>query len=85
MNPVHFKGVNLNNPEGDHPCCSFGNGVVSCWKMTILERLRVFVTGRVWLSVMGEVIPPINLYAANPLQRQYTIRKDKENGSDANV
>lgn len=26
--------------------------VVTCWKMSILERLQVLFTGRVWMSLM---------------------------------
>lgn len=61
MKPVEFKHQNvifakdqpeyqplpalrLDTPEGQ---------VISCWKMSIWERMKVLFTGRVWLSLMS--------------------------------
>lgn len=61
MKPIEFKHQNIvfakNQPEylplpalkikGDE------GYVVSCWKMTFFERIKVLFTGKVWLSLMS--------------------------------
>lgn len=37
--------------------------VVSGWKLSWAERLKVLLTGRVWLGVLGETHPPVWLDA----------------------
>jgi hypothetical protein len=61
MKPVEFKHQNvvfakdqpeyqplpalkIDSPQGE---------VVSCWQMTFKERIKVFVTGKIWLSLMS--------------------------------
>ena len=61
MKPIEFKDQNvvfakdqpeyqplpalrLSTPEGE---------VISCWKMSFKERLKVLFTGKVWLSLMS--------------------------------
>jgi hypothetical protein len=61
MKPVEFKHQNvvfakdqpeyqplpalkLDTPQGE---------VISCWKMSLKERIKVLFTGRVWLSLMS--------------------------------
>jgi len=61
MKPIEFKDRNvvfakdqteyeplpalrLNTPEGE---------VISCWKMSFKERIKVLFTGRIWLSLMS--------------------------------
>lgn len=51
-----FRGVNA---EGD-PI------VVSCWKATKDELAEINRTGRVWLVVMGQTMPPAYLDGINP-------------------
>ena len=38
-----LPALRINSPQGE---------VVSCWRMSIKERLKVLLTGRVWLSLM---------------------------------
>lgn len=61
MKPVNFKGQNvvfakdqpeyqplpalkLDTPEGE---------VISCWKLSFKERVKILFTGRIWLSLMS--------------------------------
>ena len=39
-----LPALKLDTPEGE---------VISCWKMSWKERINVFITGRVWLSLMS--------------------------------
>lgn len=40
--------------------------VVSCWKITKEELEKIISTGRVWLVIAGEGMPPVHLTADNP-------------------
>lgn len=68
--PIDFAGSNANfkGPPGTEdviglmPVYTDGKEVISCWKMTEIERHRVFETGEVWFSSLsGGVVFPIKL------------------------
>jgi hypothetical protein len=40
--------------------------VVSCWKLTHEELEEVCRTGRVWLTVVGETMPPVAVDVTQP-------------------
>ena len=42
--------------------------VVSCWKLTAEELAEVNRTGRVWLVVMGETMPPAFVKGTKPFE-----------------
>lgn len=42
--------------------------IVSCWKPTKEELLQIVKTGRVWLMVFGEGMPPVALYGIKPIR-----------------
>lgn len=42
--------------------------LVSCWKLTPEELAEVNRTGRVWLVVCGETMPPVILDGRKPFQ-----------------
>lgn len=66
IKPVTFPEVNivLGAPKGleseVEPVEAFtdGNQTITLWKMGVRERLIVLFTGRVWLSCMGQTMPP---------------------------
>jgi len=68
MKPIKFKEQNCTFAENQPeylPLPAFrnntGNGeVVSCWKLSFLERLRLLFTGKLWVSMMmfGEPLTP---------------------------
>lgn len=43
--------------------------VISCWKLSFLERMRVFVSGRIWLSLAT---------FGNPLTPSFMATRKKE-------
>ena len=59
MKPIKFKEQNCiyaeNQPEYlPLPAHKDEKGIViSCWKMTFLERLIALFTGKIWLSLMS--------------------------------
>ena len=58
MKPIEFKEQNCiyakNQPEYlPLPVYKTGDGTVkSCWKLSFHERLKVLLTGKIWLMVM---------------------------------
>ena len=60
MKPIQFKEANSifaeNQPEYI-PLPAFKNNteeaeVITCWKLTFLERLRILIFGKIWLCLL---------------------------------
>lgn len=47
--------------------------VLSCWKLTKDEVDELNRTGRIWLYVYGQTMPPVALTAENPFQIDPTV------------
>ncbi len=65
-NPVGFEGANSvmlapsnMNSCGDLQCFKSDNQIISCWRLTEDEINKILETGVVWLSIMGEQMPPV--------------------------
>ena len=41
---------------------------VSCWQMSWRDRLKLLVTGKVWLGVIGHTQPPVFIEADKPFK-----------------
>lgn len=78
MKPVKFRGMNVDHVGGKlldpwgrkiDPLPTFtGEGlIISCWAGTLRERLHFLLTGRAFLSVMGNRMPPVGLSTNCPL------------------
>ena len=86
MKPVNFKHQNVvfakNQPEyRPVPALKLdsSNGeVVSCWKMSFKERLRVLFLGRIWVSLLTFNKPLTPSYLS-------TNRKDVYSHTDDNI
>jgi hypothetical protein len=69
MKPVYFEEATkeLKKPSSmtDEECSSLwvhndGEQSVSCWKMTLKERIKLLFHGRIWVGVVfGKSQPPI--------------------------
>ncbi len=75
LNPP--PGVSLDDCT---PACVFrGNDdggkavVISCWKLTQAEAAELARTGRIWLWVWGDTMPPVSVVATNP----FTVQEGK--------
>lgn len=75
MKPIEFKERNITYTKPadmtDEECGSlpaYRNGIdnISCWKMSIKERLKALFTGVVWIDVIGGGQPPIWLGVNTP-------------------
>ncbi|HBR31937.1 MAG TPA: hypothetical protein DD733_07625 [Clostridiales bacterium] len=70
MQPTKFKEQNITftKPASmtDEQCSSLpayrdDREIISCWKMTWKERIKVLFIGKIWFSVYGTSQPPICL------------------------
>lgn len=71
MKPIEFEQATkiLSAPGGmtpgecgSLPVWSDGKELISCWRPSFKERLRILFTGKVWLSVLGgQTQPPVFL------------------------
>ena len=79
MKPRRFGYENkiLGKPNGmtDNECGSLpiytnGSYCISCWETeSLAERIRLLITGKVFLTVIGgDTQPPVSLVAVNPRQ-----------------
>lgn len=79
MLPIDFAEANskLHAPQGmeeevmtlpiwRHPK---GAPVISCWQLTMTERVRVLTVGVVWVHVWAHTHPPLALDANYPFER----------------
>ena len=76
MNPVNFEDMNcIFKAEGcgDLPALKTDKHIVSCWEMTEKEKEEFIKTGKIYLSVLGNIQPPVALYIDRPY-----IRKEKK-------
>jgi len=77
MKPIEFEYANrLLDPSGHMysenvteivplPVWTDGEQCVSCWKMSLTDRLSALLFGRVWLAVLsGETQPPVSIQAS---------------------
>lgn len=77
MKPINFKEANR-DVEGSSmihevepmPAYSDGNLNISCWKTTFAERLKILITGKIWLGVKSENLPPTFIIAEIPFYRK---------------
>jgi hypothetical protein len=75
MNPVKFKGQNVvfaeNQPEYK-PLPAFKNKdgeVVTCWKMTLSERIKFLLSGKmyIYIQTFNQPLQPLLPSIDNPL------------------
>ena len=69
MNPINFpqstKVLQKPSDMTDKECSPLpvwcnGEQCISCWKSTLIERLKILFTGKVWIGVLsGNTQPPI--------------------------
>lgn len=73
MEPVTFEHSNKTLVPGEYsddivgalPIWTDGEQCVSCWKMSLGDRLRALLFGRVWLAVLsGKAQPPVSVVVA---------------------
>ena len=43
--------------------------IISCWQIGWWERLRILLTGHVWLHVLNTVHPPVHVGGDYPFKR----------------
>lgn len=74
MNIVKFKECNItfakNQPEYKPlPALKTEDGkVVTCWKPSVMERLKILFTGKIWLNILtfNEPLQPLLMTVNKP-------------------
>ena len=60
QNITFTKPVSMTDEEcGSLPAFRGDGQIISCWQMSLKDRLHALFTGRMWLSIHGEVQPPV--------------------------
>jgi hypothetical protein len=85
MKPVKFKHQNIvftKDQPGYQPLPALKidspNGeVVSCWKLSFKERVKIIFTGRIWLSLITFNRPLTPSYLAVNRKEVYSLPDDK--------
>lgn len=86
MGPIKFKHCNIEAGKGQEeynvlPALKLDTDygeVISCWKMTFWERLKVLITGKIWMVLLtfNKPITPSKLVVNR--KDAYLIETDKE-------
>ena len=71
MKPVKFKFVNRTlRADGCHdlPVCFDGKNIITCWKLSLKERIKLLFTGKLWHLVWSDkcCIQPVALEVDYP-------------------
>lgn len=75
MDPIKFKEQNITytKPEtmtdeecGSLPAYTDGWNNISCFRLSLRERLKVLFKGVIWLNVLGSGQPPVWLGVESP-------------------
>lgn len=84
LKPICFEKSNKNllkpNAMTDRECGGlwvYTNNIecISCWKLTIIQRLYLLIHGKIWLSVLsGTTQPPVWLNCAKNVFNEYNIK-----------
>lgn len=86
MKPIEFKDQNTVYAK-DQPeymplpalkIDGWEGHVVSCWKMSLKERIKVLFTGKVWLNLMSFNKPLTPSYMSVNRKDVYSLPTDKE-------
>ena len=87
MRPTKFVGMNCtfakDQPQYEqlpaHRCNDRYGTVISCWKLSVKERLCLLITGRVWVSLatFGKALQPQRLEVDVPTQLRELIPQTK--------
>ncbi len=66
-NKTFIKPASMTDKEcGSLPVHQNEHHIISCWKLSFKERIRMLFTGKVWLWVWGKKQQPISLGCENP-------------------
>lgn len=80
MKAVKFRECNMvyaeNQPEYlSLPAHKSDEGIVTtCWKLSSLDKIRVILTGKVYVQTMtfSKPLQPLKMSASNPVKRDET-------------
>ena len=78
MKPIEFKEQNVVFAKDQKPYLPLpaykdnkqGGRIFHCWKLTYIERIKIFFSGKLWVNVLNFNKPPqpIKLMVDNPFK-----------------
>lgn len=71
MNPTTFKSSNgeLSQNGTTIPIYHEDGHNVSCWRLSFKDRIRLLVSGKLWLTVVsGAIHPVVEISAKSPIK-----------------
>lgn len=84
MKPIEFKQHNVTwakNQKGYRPLPAYTDEreTISCWRLTLLERVKLIFCGRLWLRQVnaGKPLQPQFLSLATPFARIPPLEDDE--------
>ena len=76
MKPIHFRDANQNCTREDCldlPVLNDGGQLLSCWRMSVRERVSALVFGTAWLCMEAERHPPVWIRATKDVFRDTNL------------
>jgi len=79
MEPINFKEANKNfiKPDsmtdeecGSLPAYQDEKYLISCWRPSIKERIKLLFAGKIWAWIYGQNQPPISLGCKSPFNKK---------------
>ena len=63
MKPIEFKGQNVvfakdQKPYLPLPAYQQEDIIIHCWRLSLWERLKILLTGKLWIQVRNFKMPP---------------------------
>ena len=75
MKPIEFEGSNIifgkdQEPYKPLPALKFDSKIISCWKLTWRERIKILFTGKMWTAILAfnKPLQPISLTIEKPFE-----------------
>lgn len=77
MKPIKFKEVNktwfkpasMTDEEcGALPVFQDNKQIISCWKISLFEKIKLLFTGKIWLWNISQIQTPIALGCEHPFK-----------------
>lgn len=80
MEPIRFRDANttyVGEGVGDLPAFVGWGMIVTCWRASWWERVKVLFSGRVWCAMLGDVCPALCLQGGGRLEVEHVHLVDE--------
>jgi len=75
MKPIKFKEssgmfIGATNDIKPLPVYQNDDEIISCWKVSLKDKLKILFSGKVWLHVKGTTMPPVFINSSFPFVKE---------------